>query len=58
MPPAQKPRLFFLGPMNYALFHQYRDWNNATETELATWRHFKRDSEGDKPVLNLDLTSF
>ena len=44
--------------MNYALFHQYRDPARLTDAERDTWQRFRRDIEGNKPVLNLDFGSF
>lgn len=44
--------------MNYALFHQYRDPDLLDEDTLDRWSRFRRDIEGDIPVLQLDFTSF
>jgi Ser/Thr protein kinase RdoA (MazF antagonist) len=44
--------------MNYALFHQYRDPQRLDEGALETWRRFRRDIEGDVPVLKLDFARF
>ncbi|MEO7733515.1 MAG: phosphotransferase, partial [Kofleriaceae bacterium] len=37
--------------MNYALFHQYRDPAILDEDTLDRWSRFRRDIEGDVPVL-------
>ena len=44
--------------MNYALFHQYRDPTVQSEETLDAWRRFRRDIEGDVPVLKLDFARF
>ena len=44
--------------MNYALFHQYRDPQQVTDSDRDTWRRFRRDIESKKPVLNLDFAKF
>lgn len=44
--------------MNYALFHQYRDPDLLDEDTMDRWGRFRRDIEGDIPVLELDFTSF
>jgi Ser/Thr protein kinase RdoA (MazF antagonist) len=44
--------------MNYALFHQYRDPEVRDEATLDGWRRFRRDIEGDVPVLKLDFAKF
>jgi hypothetical protein len=44
--------------MNYALFHQYRDPAVLDDAVLDRWDRFRRDIEADKPVVQLDLTSF
>jgi Ser/Thr protein kinase RdoA (MazF antagonist) len=44
--------------MNYALFHQYRDPEKVDDATLDTWRRFRRDIEGDVPVIKLDFTKF
>ncbi|HEY1547793.1 MAG TPA: hypothetical protein VGG28_08235, partial [Kofleriaceae bacterium] len=44
--------------MNYALFHQYRDPALLDEQTLDRWGRFRRDIEGDTPVIELDFASF
>ena len=44
--------------MNYALFHQYRDRGLLDDAGRDAWRRFRRDIEGDAPVLNLDFDCF
>ena len=44
--------------MNYALFHQYRPPGQPNEATLDSWRRFRRDIEGDVPVLRLDFERF
>jgi len=44
--------------MNYALFHQYRDPAQLDDQALDSWHRFRRDIEGDRPVIDLDFTSF
>ena len=44
--------------MNYALFHQYRDREHVDEEDRDSWRRFRRDIEGNTPVLKLDFASF
>lgn len=44
--------------MNYALFHQYRDPAVMDEDTMDRWSRFRRDIEGEIPVLELDFTSF
>jgi Ser/Thr protein kinase RdoA (MazF antagonist) len=44
--------------MNYALFHQYRDQDNVDDGARDAWQRFRRDIEGDVPVLKLDFTRF
>lgn len=44
--------------MNYALFHQYRNPTQLDEATLDSWRRFRRDIEGDVPVLRLDFERF
>ncbi len=44
--------------MNYALFHQYRDPSVMDDDTLDRWSRFRRDIEGEIPVLELDFTSF
>jgi Ser/Thr protein kinase RdoA (MazF antagonist) len=44
--------------MNYALFHQYRDPDVINDDVLDRWGRFRRDIEGDIPVLELDFASF
>jgi amicoumacin kinase len=41
--------------MNYALFHQYRDRDRLDDASRDAWRRFRRDIEGDLPVINLDF---
>jgi Ser/Thr protein kinase RdoA (MazF antagonist) len=46
--------------MNYALFHQYRepDVSRLSDDRKEAWRRFRRDIEGDVPVLKLDFARF
>lgn len=44
--------------MNYALFHQYRDPAVLDDDTMDRWSRFRRDIEGDVPVLELDFASF
>jgi amicoumacin kinase len=44
--------------MNYALFHQYRDPELLDEDTLDRWSRFRRDIEGEVPVVQLDFASF
>lgn len=44
--------------MNYALFHQYRDPAVVNEDVLDRWGRFRRDIEGEIPVIELDFGSF
>jgi len=44
--------------MNYALFHQYRDPAVVNEDVLDRWGRFRRDIEGEVPVVDLDFGSF
>ncbi|MFT3693885.1 MAG: phosphotransferase [Kofleriaceae bacterium] len=44
--------------MNYALFHQYRDPEKLDDDIRDRWNRFRRDIEGDVPVLQLDFTKF
>jgi len=56
---AQIPDMLALQrSMNYALFHQYRDPAVLDEDTLDRWHRFKRDIEGEVPVLELDFASF
>jgi hypothetical protein len=44
--------------MNYALFHQYRNWQHVTAEDRDSWRRFRRDIEAATPVLALDFAAF
>src|SRR5262249_22317934 len=44
--------------MNYALFHQHRDPAVVNEAVLDRWSRFRRDIEGEIPVIELDFTRF
>lgn len=44
--------------MNYALFHQYRDPAVLDDDTLERWSRFRRDIEGEIPVVQLDFASF
>jgi Ser/Thr protein kinase RdoA (MazF antagonist) len=44
--------------MNYALFHQYRDQTHVDDADRDRWRRFRRDIEGQVPVVDLDFSSF
>ncbi len=44
--------------MNYALFHQYRNPAVVDEDVLGRWSRFRRDIEGEVPVVRLDFAGF
>jgi amicoumacin kinase len=44
--------------MNYALFHQYRDPDVINDDIRDRWGRFRRDIEGEVPVLDMDFTAF